>query len=103
MSAACLACHSHIVDFDFVTDWVEVEEGAPAPAFPILAASRLVCQRQCQEVVRRGGAQAAEEETRTVEVEIGYTAEEEAEEGGRNCCFAMEAVEVEYIAGAGCP
>lgn len=96
-------CHSHIADFDFATDSVEAEEVAPGRAFPILAASHPVCQRQCQAVVRRDGVRVAEEEMRTAEVVIGYTAVEAAEEGGRSCYSATEVVEEVCTAGAGCP
>ncbi len=101
--AAGLVCHSRTAGFEVATDSVEVEEGAPVPACPILAASRWGCQRLCQEVVRRDGARAAVEETTTAPVGTGHTGVEEAEEGERNCCSAMGVVEVVYTAGAGCP
>ena len=103
MLAADSGCHSHIAGSDFATDSVEAEEVETGPAVPILAASRLGCQRQCQEGVRRDGARVGEEEMRTAEVEIAYTAVEGAEGGGRSCYSATEVVEEVCIAGAGCP
>ena len=82
---------------------MEVEEAVLVLASPILAASRLVCQRQCQEAVQRDGARVAEGGMMTAEVAIGYTAVEEAGGGERSCCSVTAAVEVECIAGADCP